>query len=604
MNASLLRIFVLCKLRDRWKMEEQPPDISEGQSTGGNNARTHPERLALLCMKVILAEEDDHGDGEEEEGLESDTDLLAELNELLNEDGAENFTDQTEPNTPPHSTKEPSTSSQGLEVLLIGRIGMYRAAIRQASSAKAVARTRRYRRGLKTLEAMLESARRGHPVSETEIPPPVVVTPSKPSACQKVQPVIEEKYGSFPGMLSSTDDPTLSNTTDTESTPLVWSRLKEYKLAALQAKQTGDMELAKHYYLTAKKLESIVEALKEGEFPEIRSLPPPPGQIGQQSGAEDESPLLSHDTTGEENYATPQACWEPNPPCGPVEIRSCLPTGSPVLPQTEDSYTHLIDLFLQQQQRCLSYCQQFSHMGNIEETIRFEELAETSAQHAEILRESQRRGYAVPKYHTEECIISTFKINPDLTGNELELIIVKGINLPAVTDISSAHLDTSVRFEFQFPSLEEAQKNQTRPVKDSVNPVFDEHFKLFLKKDHRAFKRVIQSKGIKFEILQKEGLFKTDKVVGSGQLKLDSLDTQCEIRQIIEVMNRRKTTGGHLELQVRVREPLGGLQPHEVTEHWLVLDSLPIPLVVAPKSSGQEADRSRTSVRSSTCLLL
>ncbi|XP_062389127.1 coiled-coil and C2 domain-containing protein 1B-like [Sardina pilchardus] len=583
-------------------MEEQPPHISEGQSAGGNDARTHPERLALLCMKVVLVEEDDHGD-DEEEGLESDTELLAELNELLKEDVAENFTGQTEPNTSPHSTKAPSTSSQGLEVLLVGRIGMYRAAIRQASSAKAVGRARRYRRGLKTLEAMLDSARGGHPVSEAEIPPPVVVTPSKPSACQKVQPVTEETHGSFPGVLSSTDDPTLSSTTDSESTPLVLSRLKEYRLAALQAKQTGDMELAKHYYLTAKKLESIVETINEG-VPEIRSLPPPPGQIGQQSGAEDDSPLLSHDTSAEENDAAPHACWEPNPPCGPVEIRSYLPTGSPVLPQTGDTYTHLIDLFMQQQQRCLSYCQQFSHMGNIEETARFEELAEASARNAEILRESQRRGYAVPKYHTEECSISTFKINPDLTGNELELIIVKGINLPAVTDMSSAHLDTSVRFEFQFPSLEEAQKNQTRPVKDPVNPVFDEHFKLFMKKDHRAFKRVIQSKGIKFDILQKEGIFKTDKVVGSGQLKLDSLNTQCEIRQIIEVMNRRKATGGHLELKVRVREPLGGPQPHKVTERWLVLDSTPMSFVAAPKSSGQEADRRRTSVRSSTCLLL
>jgi len=31
------------------------------------------------------------------------------------------------------------------------------------------------------------------------------------------------------------------------------------------------------------------------------------------------------------------------------------------------------------------------------------------------------------------------------------------------------------------------------------------------------------------------GLFKTDKVVGSAQLKLEALDNQCEIREIIEV---------------------------------------------------------------------
>lgn len=46
-----------------------------------------------------------------------------------------------------------------------------------------------------------------------------------------------------------------------------------------------------------------------------------------------------------------------------------------------------------------------------------------------------------------------------------------------------------------------------------------------------------------------------------------------------QVMNRRKATGGHVEVQVRVREPLGGPQPHTVSQCWLVLDSLPIPWV-------------------------
>lgn len=33
-----------------------------------------PDRLALLCMKVLLVEEEDHGDDEEED-LECDADL-------------------------------------------------------------------------------------------------------------------------------------------------------------------------------------------------------------------------------------------------------------------------------------------------------------------------------------------------------------------------------------------------------------------------------------------------------------------------------------------------------------------------------------------------
>ncbi|KAL2101264.1 hypothetical protein ACEWY4_003025 [Coilia grayii] len=492
---------------------------------------------------------EEHGhDDDDDDDVESNTDLLAELKELLKEDGAQDSSVQAQASTLPlpHSATAPSTGSEALQLLLIGRIDAYRAAIEQAEAAGAAGRERRYRRGLKTLETMLESARRGDPVSETEIPPPLPVTHSTPpSAHQTVQPVKDQKHRCpDPGMPSSDDDNNTSHSAYTDSDPTlqVLSRLKEYKVAAVQAKQAGHMQLARRYYHTAKELESIVESSKEGLLPDIRSLPPPPGQTPEQSGSEDESPLLSHTPTAEEDHTTAEACWEADNLRGQVEDSTWGVADSPGPPPAEDSYTYLIDLFLQQQQRCLAYCQQFSHMGNIEETTRFEELAERSAQHAEVLRESQRRGHPAPQYHAEECTVNTYRINPDLTGSELELIIVKGINLPVAT-------------------------------------VFDEHFKLFVKKDHRALKRVIQSKGIKFEIVQKEGLFKTDKA-GSAQLKLDSLETQCGIRQLIEVTNRRRATGGHLEVQVRVREPLGGPQPHTVIERWLVLDSHALPMQI------------------------
>ena len=34
------------------------------------------------------------------------------------------------------------------------------------------------------------------------------------------------------------------------------------------------------------------------------------------------------------------------------------------------------------------------------------------------------------------------------------------------------------------------------------------------------------------------GLFKTDRVLGTAQLKLDALETACEVREILEVRGR------------------------------------------------------------------
>lgn len=36
-------------------------------------------------------------------------------------------------------------------------------------------------------------------------------------------------------------------------------------------------------------------------------------------------------------------------------------------------------------------------------------------------------------------------------------------------------------------------------------------------------------------ILPHSGLFKTDRIVGTAQLKLEALETTCEVREIIEV---------------------------------------------------------------------
>ncbi|KAK1799160.1 hypothetical protein P4O66_007413 [Electrophorus voltai] len=176
------------------------------------------------------------------------------------------------------------------------------------------------------------------------------------------------------------------------------------------------------------------------------------------------------------------------------------------------------------------------------------------------------------------------------------LTIVRGINLPVPGGISLNDLETSVRFEFAFPSLEEAQRDQTHSVKSSSSPDFGEQFVLQIKRGHRGFKRVL-SKGIKFEIIQKGTLFRTDKVVGSAELKLDSLESECAIRQLVEVFKRRTPSGGHLEVRVRIREPLGGPQSQTVTEKWLVLDPLTLPLVVASKPQIQDSTVKRVSSR-------
>ncbi|XP_053471351.1 coiled-coil and C2 domain-containing protein 1A [Ictalurus furcatus] len=766
------------------------------------------ERMAALCMKDLDEDGDDDAD------LEDDADLLAELNEVLEDD-------QEEPapapilsqhsNITPKSTHTTPSGAGGQEFLLQERINMYQLSIANAKASGEASKARRYDRGLKTLQSMLASVKKGKPINEEEIPPPVA-TGAKPNTAQQ-EPIREQEQPApdhasrprtnekplqeakpvappKPQLLQPPNQKTPAVTPDTPAisplTPIqpsaqhselkssVLSRQREYKLAAIQAKQSGNTDLARQHLVVAKKLDSIVEAMDRGERVDVSSLPPPPVECSPpapqsasarpapappttdtpvpdaplpaprnlaealqqrmdkyKSAAESAKskgddrkarmhqrlakqyqdaikahkagrpvnlaelpvppgcPPLQGAESAEQNFlgvletavklanqdadagddddgpeeegakpavrpaaqkarapapshssspaVTPTASTDtpkvgskvqqqldfllhrrqqfikaalrskqmkdvqgaaqhlrnakgldhmitaakgglpvdiskvPSAPVSEEEYALSQARSSSLSSRLSQQYAQLMERLRQQHEKCLSYSQQFTQMGNMAETTRFEKLAEECMSNIELLKKAHAKGYPVPGHHTEERTINTVKIFPNLTASEMELTIIKGINLP--TPGFSAHdLDASVRFEFPFPSSEEAQRDKTNTVKSTNCPEFRAQFKLQINRTHRGFKRVVQTKGIKFEVVHKGGLFKNDKVVGNAQLKLEALENQCEIREIIDVLDGRKATGGKLEVRVKIREPLGGVQLQPVTEKWIVVD--------------------------------
>uniref|UniRef100_A0A4W5MVV6 C2 domain-containing protein n=1 Tax=Hucho hucho TaxID=62062 RepID=A0A4W5MVV6_9TELE len=103
-------------------------------------------------------------------------------------------------------------------------------------------------------------------------------------------------------------------------------------------------------------------------------------------------------------------------------------------------------------------------------------------------------------------------------------------------------------------------------------PEFNQSFTLNVNRNHRGFRRAVQSKGLKLELLHKGGFLRSDKPIGTAHIKLEKLETESEVREIVEVIDGRKPTGGRVEVRVRLREPLSGQDLQTTTERWLVLD--------------------------------
>uniref|UniRef100_A0A8C2M409 Coiled-coil and C2 domain-containing protein 1A n=1 Tax=Cricetulus griseus TaxID=10029 RepID=A0A8C2M409_CRIGR len=314
-------------------------------------------------------------------------------------------------------------------------------------------------------------------------------------------------------------------------------RKKQLLQAALRAKQKNDVEGAKMHLRQAKGLEPMLEASRNGLPVDIAKVPPAP--------------------VNKDDFVLVQ---RPGPGLSQEAVRR---------------YGELTKLLRQQHEMCLNHATQFTHLGNIAETIKFEKLAEDCKRSMDTLKQAFAHSLPTPAARFEQRTFSVIKVFPDLSNNDMLLFIVKGINLPTPTGLSPSDLDAFVRFDFPYPNVEEAQKDKTSVIKNTDSPEFKEQFKLCISRGHRGFRRAIQTKGIKFEVVHKGGLFKTDRVLGTAQLKLDMLETACEVRETLEVLDGRRPTGGRLEVMVRIREPLTAQQLETTTERWLVIDHLP-----------------------------
>ncbi|KAF1665034.1 Coiled-coil and C2 domain-containing protein 1B, partial [Aptenodytes patagonicus] len=759
----------------------------------------HIEKMAAECMKDLNEDEEEEA---EDEDLEKDTDLLAELQEVLGVEGetgsCEDETIAMEPSTAEGENKQPELQPQvgksfmfltttslpavtsELQQTLEKRIANYRTAISNAKESGESAKIRRYERGLKTLETMLAAVKKGKKINEEEMPPPVATGKSSSHLSQATGAELENSGDSVRmhilyALCKSRHCFILTDLQNSSTRAMLLMRQKEYKLAALKAKQQGDLEKAKEYMKAGKKFNVVLEALDSGQPIDLHNMPPPPqgkarliktllevsmlsyvlksescislsvlfqaslqqpktvlealqqrlekyksaaaqakasgddrkGRMHERIAKQYQDAIRAHkagrkvnfcelpvppgfpplpgvaatdgDSTiaavlesasklanmeendeEEENEPLTQAPvakkpaqlpGKPTQVVKPITVPSAVAEeesspehleflenrkkqymkaaikakkennleqakmylrtaksfdlkieqakcGKPVdisklpSPPTDDEgdfifihhedvrlsqkadevYAQLIKLLKDQHERCLQYSKQFMHLGNVAETTRFEKLAQGCKKDMDILQLARAQGMDPPSHHFEERTFKMIRIFSELNSTEMHLFIVRGINLPSPPGVSPRDLDAFVKFEFQYPSAEQPQKSKTPVINNNNSPEYNQLFKLNINRNHRGFRRAIRSKGIKFEVFHKGSFFRSDKQVGTAHLKLEKLESECEVREIIEIFDGRKPTGGKLEVKVRLREPLSGQDLQTITENWLVLE--------------------------------
>ncbi|KAM6327234.1 coiled-coil and C2 domain-containing protein 1B isoform 2-T2 [Podargus strigoides] len=412
--------------------------------------------------------------------------------------------------------------------------------------------------GDSTIAAVLESASKlanmeendeedeNEPLTQAPVAKKPAQLPGKPTQIVKpitVPSAVAEEESSPEHVKQAASPPTLDKAESMDHLPpaareqleFLENRKKQYIKAAVKAKKENNLEQAKMYLRTAKSFDLKIEQAKCGKPVDLSKLPSPP------TDDEGDFIFIHHE-----------------------DVR--------LSQKADEVYAQLIKLLKDQHERCLQYSKQCMHLGNVAETTRFEKLAQSCRKDMDILQLARAQGMDPPSHHFEERTFKMIRIFSELNSTEMHLLIVRGINLPAPPGVSPRDLDAFVKFEFQYPSAEQPQKSKTPVINNTNSPEYNQLFKLNINRNHRGFRRAIRSKGIKFEVFHKGSFFRSDKHVGTAHLKLEKLESECEVREIIEIFDGRKPTGGKLEVKVRLREPLSGQDLQTITENWLVLE--------------------------------
>lgn len=456
-----------------------------------------------------------------------------------------NISVQEEPDQPEEEEVLIQASSVG--EALQQRLEKYQSVEKSAKEEGNASKARRIGRIVKQYQDAIKLHKAGKPIPVDELPTPpgyapipvneppkaaVKPAPSprpSPQATSPVSPVAAPIAGP-----SKTPKP--PQTQNEKQIAALLERQREFRKAAVEAKNAGELEEAKEYLRIFKGLEKLIDTARGGIPIDMSTIPIAPSK---RASLEDSFTVVAEE--------------------------DCTPTDDADV----DLNTRLEEQLSKQLIMCRNTRDHHRAMGDVAGTNRFENLALSVQKDLDFVRLAHRKRLPVPKFHYEMKQFNVVKCNTDLSDNEVEVLIARGINYNVP---NPKEVDTFVKFEFPYPQ-DDPLKIKTGLVRDTDNPEYNHRQSIEINRSQRACQRIFKRQALKCEVFSKGGFLRSDTLIGTVTVKLQPLETQCEIHDSFPLMDGRKTVGGKLEVKIRVRNPILTKQIEQINEKWLIIDS-------------------------------
>ena len=419
----------------------------------------------------------------------------------------------------------PKTTLEALEQ----RLAKYKEGCRTAEEKGESSRARRMKRIVKQYEEAIRANKTKKPFDYSDLPTPPGYPPIPvPKHAKPVQPAPAMPTQSLPVRAAPrpATKPLLQPSVSHEQLAILEDRRTELLTATKQAKAKGDKEQAVHYYKLFRGLESMLEAARSGVPVNLEEIPPSP--FADISKTKPSQGVLSH-------------------------LKPATEADSATFDLIEEQLQKQIDI-------CDSNAEIYDKMGTTGPATQYKNMSQNCQRELLAIKGIRMQGLCPPKFTMETRKFTLIHSNTDLSSQQCEVEVVRALNIPRPQGYDEKDMNVYVEIEFPWPT-EEPSKQNTGYIKGNCHPEFNSQHKFDIDRKHsRTLQRVFKRNPVKCVLLQHRTLRK-ELFIGQGLLSLETLETKCESRMCVDLVDEkgRKPAGGKLEAVVRLREPLTGM---------------------------------------------
>ncbi|KAI1726010.1 coiled-coil and C2 domain-containing protein 1A [Ditylenchus destructor] len=306
------------------------------------------------------------------------------------------------------------------------------------------------------------------------------------------------------------------------------TRQVQYKRAAMDAKNKGDMAAAMEFLKKAKSLDEAIKAIKSGVPTKTSEMP---------RKSTDSQKIIS------------------------VSSR----TGTTGISATLEKE------LLKQVTLCDKSITQFRQLGDAKSATFYEKLLVGTKEDVNRLQQALIEGTTTPQYQLLDISIPILDSNTSIPENALELKIKNIEKLKLPDGWTPPDCAIFVTYNFPFPH-ENHQLGRTSTVKGTDNPEFSDVLHLDINRKSRQLLRLIKRMPLKLEVYQKGSFFRSDKMWAHADVPLSDLESSATVEKQVDLLEGRRKTGGTIKIELRTSRPLGEGHPTStVKRKWVKL---------------------------------